>query len=581
MGAGRLSTVVRHVHGALSVCQVESLGDRQLLELFLTDRDMGAFEALVRRHGPTVLGVCRRVLGEEHDAEDAFQATFLVLSRKAASIRQQEALGPWLYGVARRTARKARALAARRRSRERQVPNIPHPEVFDDWPADDTRRLLDEELDRLPDNYRAAVMLCDLQGLGRPQAAQQLGWREGTLSSRLARGRALLRRRLTRRGITPAVTVGAALGQFPKVHTGLISSTVKAVAAFAAGPAAGAVAANILALTEGVSRAMMLSKLRILIGIACVAALGVALSALHATGAAEPRAPGPVDRPIPFMDPDSSNEAAKVSGTWKMAAYEVGGLQVGPDAFRSREVSMTFESDNTAVVKAIDAVTGQPFEVRGTYRLYTGTSPKAIDVTVRPPGQTREITVYGIYAADADTLRGCFSFPGDETRPASFDQGPKSRTVRVTLRRNSADKAKRGTLVEPFAPDHGTATEIDPLRRENCEPRAEIDRLREIVMPRDSASGKTIAAHTDRFKQLLASLVERQKSDGQILESLYLATLTRLPTAEEKRFAEQALALHPDRKDAFTNLLWLMTNSKEFGTDLDERAKLDPHRAGR
>jgi len=430
-------------------------------------------------------------------------------------------------------------------------------------------------LDRLPDNYRAAVVLCDLQGLGRPEAAQQLGWREGTLSSRLARGRVLLRRRLTRRGITPAVTVGAALDLLPKVHAGLISSTVKAVAAFAAGPAAGAVAPNILALTEGVSRAMMLSKLRILICIACVAALGVALSGLHASGAAEPSTPGPVDRPIPVMDPDSSNEAAKVRGTWKMTAYEVGGLQIGPDAFRSREVSMTFEPDNTAVVKAIDAVTGQPFEVRGTYRLYPSSSPKAIDVTLRPPGQTREITVYGIYTADGDTLRGCFSFPGDETRPASFDQGPKSGTVRVTLRRNNPDKAKTGTLVESFAPDHGTATEMDRLRRENRELRAEIAGLR------DGTSGKTTGAHSDRFKQLLASLVEGQKSDGQILESLYLATLSRLPTAEEKRFAEQALALRPDRKDAFTNLLWLMTNSKEFGTDLDERAKLDPRRPGR
>src|SRR5215472_14137085 len=122
MVTGRLSKVIRQLKGCL-----EQATDGLLLERFLASRDEAAFEALVRRHGPMVLGVCRRILGHAQDAEDAFQATFLVLARRAGSIRKQEALGHWLYGVACRTARKAQARAARRRSQERQVPDMPQP----------------------------------------------------------------------------------------------------------------------------------------------------------------------------------------------------------------------------------------------------------------------------------------------------------------------------------------------------------------------------------------------------------------------------------------------------------------------
>src|SRR5262249_42961899 len=142
--------------------------DGQLLECFLTRRDEAAFAALVRRHGPMVLGVCRRMLHNPHDAEDAFQATFPVLGRKAATIARRELLGNWLYGVAYRTALDARAAAARRRVREKQVSEMPEPEASaseDVWR--DLRPLLDEELSRLPDKYRVPVVLCDLEGRTR------------------------------------------------------------------------------------------------------------------------------------------------------------------------------------------------------------------------------------------------------------------------------------------------------------------------------------------------------------------------------------------------------------------------------
>src|SRR5207244_3033628 len=139
-------------------------------------RDEAAFEALVRRHGPMVLGVCLRVLRRHADAEDAFQATFLVLARKAASVVPREMLPNWLYGVAQQTAVRARAAAARRRAREKQVTHTPEPAAKPPAPWDDLEPLLDEELSKLPDKYRVPVVLCDLEGKTRKQAAGQLGW---------------------------------------------------------------------------------------------------------------------------------------------------------------------------------------------------------------------------------------------------------------------------------------------------------------------------------------------------------------------------------------------------------------------
>jgi RNA polymerase sigma factor (sigma-70 family) len=176
-----------------------ALTDGQLLAQFVAMRDEPAFAAIVQRHGPMVLGVCRRVLRHEQDAEDAFQATFLVLARKASSVLKRESLGCWLYQVAHRTALAAAAVCRRSRVRERPMNEMPHPEVAPAEPQD-WRPLLDRELSRLPARYRAAVILCDLEGLSRKQAARQLGIVEGTLSSRLATARKMLARRLADSG---------------------------------------------------------------------------------------------------------------------------------------------------------------------------------------------------------------------------------------------------------------------------------------------------------------------------------------------------------------------------------------------
>jgi RNA polymerase sigma factor (sigma-70 family) len=248
-------------------------GDGQLLERFLARRDSAAFETLLRRHGPMVLGVCQRVLRNIHDAEDAFQATFLVLVRKAASVRPREHVGNWLYGVAYRTAMKAKAMAAKRSARERMNPR---PELIVDASSAEWLAMLDQELSQLPDKYRVPVVLCDLEGKAQKEAAQLLGWPEGTLCTRLRRARALLGQRLARRGLALLGGVAALLA--PNAVSAIVppplaTATMQAATYFAAGQSAVAcpATAKVVALTEGVLQTMFLSKMK------TVLALGVLL----------------------------------------------------------------------------------------------------------------------------------------------------------------------------------------------------------------------------------------------------------------------------------------------------------------
>ena len=177
------------------------LCDAELLIRFASRREEAAFAMLVRRHGPLVLGVCRRVLGDVHAAEDASQATFLVLARKAGSIAAPERLASWLHGVALRTSRKAKAGVVRRRERE-LIPGAKSTGAWTHDPApDDVRPVIDEELARLPEKYRAPVLLCDLEGQSIDEAASLLAWPRGTVGTRLAKARAILKSRLVRRGL--------------------------------------------------------------------------------------------------------------------------------------------------------------------------------------------------------------------------------------------------------------------------------------------------------------------------------------------------------------------------------------------
>jgi RNA polymerase sigma factor (sigma-70 family) len=267
MATKSMTCVIRHLRRVVLLGDGGGLTDGQLLESFLARREDAAFEALVRRHGPMVLSVCRRVLRHTQDAEDAFQATFLVLVRKAHSIQPRELVGNWLYGVAYRTALKARTSTARRRARERQVWEMPQPEVRQET-GGDWRPLLDRELNRLPDKYRTLIVLGDFEGKSRKEMARHLDLPEGTVSSRLARARRLLAKRLARHGLTLS---GGALATViaPAAEAGvpfaLMTTTVEAAAQVAAGTAASAsgISASVAALTEGVLTAMFLTRLKV------------------------------------------------------------------------------------------------------------------------------------------------------------------------------------------------------------------------------------------------------------------------------------------------------------------------------
>jgi RNA polymerase sigma factor (sigma-70 family) len=264
---GRVNRLLVQLRRARADVTGESRTDGQLLECFVSGRDEAAFAALLRRHGPMVLGVCRRLLGNLHDAEDAFQAVFLVLVRKAGSVRPREAVGNFLYGVAYRTALEARSRIARQRARERQVPVMPPRGVERDDPWAELLPLLDRELHRLPDKYRLPVVLCDIEGQSRREVARRLAIPEGTLSSRLATARRRLAGRLTRLGFAlPGAALAALLAEKAApacVPGSLLETTARAAMLVAAGQAAaGAVPAAAAALTEGVLRAMFLAKVK-------------------------------------------------------------------------------------------------------------------------------------------------------------------------------------------------------------------------------------------------------------------------------------------------------------------------------
>ncbi len=281
------------------------LTDGQLLERFLSRRDEAAFAALVRRHGPMVWDVCRRILRSHQDAEDAFQASFLVLVRRASSIVPREMVANWLYGVAYQTARKAGALAARRKQRERQVVDMPQAAdaANDPWP--DLQLLLDQELSRLSDKYRAVIVLCDLQGKTRKEVAKQLDVPEGTVAGRLARARTMLAKRLGRRGVELSggllATIISQQSAIAGVPASVTSNTIHAAGQLMAGSAlaASAISPQVNLLTEGVMKSMLASKLK---GMAAIAVFMGAV-AVGVASAVFSSADQPVLRPVNGMPP--------------------------------------------------------------------------------------------------------------------------------------------------------------------------------------------------------------------------------------------------------------------------------------
>jgi RNA polymerase sigma factor (sigma-70 family) len=327
MATAPVDTLLRQIQRLAAGRGAPPCTDRQLLEDFAARRDEAAFAALVERHGGMVLRVCRRVLRHEQDAEDAFQATFLVLARNAGSIRRRDTVGGWLYGVAYRTALKARRGAARRRDHEAQRPAVARP-AADNPSWDEVQAVLDEEVRRLPEPVRQAFVLCVLEGRSGAEAAAELGCREGAVKTRVHRARRALQQQLARRGIQLAALL-AALAVAERsgrasVPGPLARATVRFGLLVAAGePAAGVIPTHVAALAAGVTRAMFLRKAKIVTVVVLAAALVAGGAGVLAQQAAGKR---------PVENPKSEVQGAKPpAAPAKDNRATVSGRVVGPD----------------------------------------------------------------------------------------------------------------------------------------------------------------------------------------------------------------------------------------------------------
>jgi RNA polymerase sigma factor (sigma-70 family) len=388
----------------------EGAGDRLLWDRYVARGDQSAFTALVERHGPMVLGVCRRILRHAHDAEDAFQATFLVLAHKAGAVSRPELLGNWLYGVAYRTALKARSRAATRTG-ESLAADVAAPQAPERLDAE-VRAVLDEELHRLPEKYRLPLVLCYLQGQSTHEAAQTLGCPKGTILSRLARGRDRLRQRLERRGMVLAGAAIVAMLCHGSASAGEIAGTL--VAGATVGPHSTSLAARTLA--DNVLRQMRWHRLltRAAVGLILVAGV-VAARASYQTLFAGRAGPGAIA---------TADDRELLQGNWKVTSVRVSGKVIEPAA--------------SPIQRLIVRGSRIDFEGSGpprsaSFRLDTAARPKAIDFTDVNNG--RDLFPEAIYDLNGDTLTLCQPEVPGSGRPAAFDSPPDSGLVLLVFRR--------------------------------------------------------------------------------------------------------------------------------------------------
>jgi RNA polymerase sigma factor (sigma-70 family) len=303
-----VAAVLRHIRKLVEAQRTQP-SDRQLLERFAAQRDQAAFATLVDRHGEMVRNTCRRTLRNEQNAEDAFQAVFLVLARKAGSIAWHESVGSWLHSVAYRVASELQRKTAARQHHEAQAAATEIQDPSDSLPLGEVRSILDEELRRLPERYRAPLLLCYWEGCTQEEAARQLGWSAGTLKGRLDRGRERLRRRLQKRGITGAGALGAALlvsgPATARMSTAVQAATTEAAMAFAS-RTTGVASTSAVALAEAALQGLTLTKQKLVARVVLAVTLLIAGSAVlaHQLGTGNPQAreddgQPPMQNPLP------------------------------------------------------------------------------------------------------------------------------------------------------------------------------------------------------------------------------------------------------------------------------------------
>jgi RNA polymerase sigma factor (sigma-70 family) len=394
------------------------LTDRILLDRFTARGDEAAFAELVRRYGALVLGICRRVLRHEQDAEDAFQATFLVLVRQAGTLRRRESVGAWLHEVACRIALKVRRDAARRRGREKAMCEMPVATVVPELIWEETRVLLDQELERLPRKYRVAVVLCYLEGKSTQEAARVLGCPRGTVLSRLARARQRLRRRLARRGLALSVAVlSAKLSQLsasaapppPEV----VAATLHAARGFAAGRRTSGSLARPEALADRCLRGMRRARLLVAAaGLLSLLLLTLAVVLLMWTARTNP----PKVDAISPQD-EAARERERFTGHWSATEVVFNGAKT-PDAFLP-QLDVEFAGDRVTM-----------FQAQGTFELDWSKNPKEITFLLKGG-----YLFSGIYEFRGKDLVVCHRASSLGKRPTTFQSEPNDNITLMILRR--------------------------------------------------------------------------------------------------------------------------------------------------
>ena len=444
MTAAPLTKVVEYVRRVVGPAAAADISDGLLLERFLRQQDARAFEILVQRHAGLVLGVCERVLRHRQDAEDAFQATFMVLVRQGSSMMGRGNIAGWLYGVAFRTSLYARRRTARRRSVEtrgssREIGGDIALEVI--WR--DLRPVLDDELSRLPAKYRDPIVLCYLEGQTNEQAARTLGWTKGTVSGRLARARDLLRERLTRRGLalsSAIVAVALTRNAATAASSTLIQATVKA----GAGVVAGTIVASapVALLTEGVLHTMFLSKCKLIFAV--VGTLGMVLASAGYYGHAMMSVRGNDDAESGQKDVGQKDDEAKlrlddqerIVGKWVAIETERDGKReanLGWSADVNAHIEFTKDEMHFIGAKFTNEQLSRREDVETKYRLLPNKSPKMIEMGITLDDEKPKRL--GIYAFEGDKLKLCLGARPGRDIPMEFKAPAGSEFVVYVLRR--------------------------------------------------------------------------------------------------------------------------------------------------
>jgi RNA polymerase sigma factor (sigma-70 family) len=386
--------------------------DEDLLARFAEARDEAAFAALVRRHGPMVLGVCSRVLGDGPDAEDAFQATFVVLARRFGAVSRPGSLANWLYGVARRTALQARAKAARRRAAERRVNIMTGTDPSDAVARGELRLVLDGELSRLPERYRMPLVLCDLEGHTHEAAAHLLGCPRKTVTTRLARGRERLRVALGRRGIALSATaLSAALaGTARAVSPALVEKTIHAAAA-------GMVPVGVATLAREVVMSMCVNKMKGLAVLLLTA--GIVAAALGRPSPAGERVrgtnagPATAEAPAQPADDAAKEDREALQGRWEGQSAEHDGRKLPEE--EARKLCTSVKGDRMLLLPGGEWV---PLAIK----LDPSKSPKVLYMApVEGPDKNKPVPLIYRIDKEEDTLTVCWDAKNGKAVPTDFE----------------------------------------------------------------------------------------------------------------------------------------------------------------